>query len=128
VNRQLLAKAVWWATRVPERASRYEVQVAGRFRSDRLLAMAAQDSDLAVAGPGVLQRTGDASSSVVRLAVEVPEWVTAEEVRIPFTFARHDAEPTECRVRVRVTEADPASWLFTAEGMEHCWPRPSSAR
>lgn len=50
VDEQLIAKAVWWATRVPEAASEYQVQTPAGVDADRVLRTAAGYAKLVVAG------------------------------------------------------------------------------
>ena len=126
VDEQLIAKAVWWATRVPEAADAYRVQTPASVDAHRILRSAAGYAKLAVAGRGVLRRpSGDSRSSAVHLTVDVPQWVNEKEVLIPFTYSLGESQATPCAVRIRLPELDPDSWMYRSEGEEHCWPRPS---
>jgi hypothetical protein len=125
-NEELIARAVWWATRVPEPAAEYRVELPSLVAAEPVLRKAAQYADLEVAGPGVLRRSSvKTPDALVHLAVASPEWVTPAEVLVPFSHARGVSEATACAVRIRIPTPEPDSWTYRAEGLEQCWPRPS---
>jgi len=125
VDEQLIAKAVWWATRVPEAAREYQVRTPAGVHANQILRAAANDAKLVMAGRGVLrQPSADDSSPVVYLTFDAPQWVTEAEVVIPFTYALGQSKATACAVRIRLPEPEPNSWIYRGEG-ERCWPRPS---
>jgi len=126
VNEQLIAKGVWWASRVPEAAAEYRVQTPAGVDAGRVLRAAAAYAGLQVATQGVLRRRSGGNSAAVRITVDPPQWVNPEEVLIPFAYGIGESKATTCVVRIRLPGPEPASWLYRSEGEEHCWPRPSA--
>jgi hypothetical protein len=128
-NDQLVASALSWAVRVPPRASEYRVEVPATYPGDAILAVAAADAGLIRRGTTLRRAGGAGVREPVRITVQTPQRAAAsveQEFRVPFTVAVGGAEPTDCVVRIRVRGDDPRSWLYAAEGEEHCWPRPGA--
>ena len=129
-NEQLVASALSWAVRVPPRASEYKVDLPAVYPRDVILAAAAADAGLTRRGTALL-RAGESATfrEPVHLTVQTPQRAldsAAAEFRVPFAVAVGGAEPTQCVVRIRLGGADPRSWIYAAEGAEHCWPRPGA--
>jgi hypothetical protein len=128
-NDQLVASALSWAVRVPPRASEYRVEVPAAYPRDAILAAAADDSRLIRRGTTLRRADEKGVGEPVRITVRTPERAVAsaaQEFRVPFTVAVGGAKPADCVVRIRLTSNDPRSWLYAAEGEEHCWPRPGA--
>jgi len=126
-NDQLVASALSWAVRVPPRASEYRVDLPATYPGDAILAIAAAEAGLIRRGTRLLRAGEAASREPVRITVQTPQRAAASaasEFRVPFAVAVGGAEPTHCVVRIRLNSDDPRSWIYAAEGEEHCWPRP----
>jgi hypothetical protein len=124
---QLVASALSWAVRVPPPASEYRVEVPAAYPKDAILAAAAADAKLIRHGAALRRRGEKGSQEPVRIAVQMPQQAAAsaaqQEFRVPFTVAVGGAKPIDCVVRIRLPSDDPRSWIYAAEGEEHCWPR-----
>jgi hypothetical protein len=129
-SEQLVASALSWAIRVPPRASEYKVDLPAAYPPDVILAAAAADAGLTRRGTTLL-RAGESATfrEPVRITVLTPQRAlesAVAEFRVPFAVAVGGAEPTPCVVRIRLGGDDPRSWIYAAEGAEHCWPRPGA--
>jgi hypothetical protein len=129
-NEQLVASALSWAVRVPPRASEYKVDLPAVYPGDAILAAAAAEAGLTRRGTKLL-RAGESAAfrEPVRITVQTPHRAVesaAAEFRVPFAVAVGGAEPIQCVVRIRLEGDDPRSWIYAAEGAEHCWPRPGA--
>lgn len=129
-NDQLVAAAVSWAVRVRPRAFEYRVEIPAAYPRDAILAAAAADATLIRRGTTLRRRGETEVRERVRIMVRVPERAAAsaahQEFRVPFSVALGGAEPIDCVVRIRLKSDDPRSWIYSAEGNEHCWPRPGA--
>jgi len=128
-NDQLVVSALSWAIRVPPRASEYRVHVPAAYPEDAILAAAAADAGLIRRGTTLRRASEVGFREPVHIMVQMPHRVAeaaAREFLVPFTFTVGGAEPTNCIVRIRLRSDDPRSWIYAAEGAEHCWPRPGA--
>jgi mRNA interferase MazF len=129
-NDQLVASALSWAVRVPPRASEYRIEVPAAYPRDAILAAAAAETKLIRRGAALRRRGEKGFREPVRITVQMPQHATAQaaqqEFRVPFTVAVGGAKPIDCVVRIRLPSDDPRSWIYAAEGEEHCWPRPGA--
>ena len=108
------------------RAFEYRVEVPAAYPRDAILAAAAADARLVRRG-STLRRAGETEfGETVRITVQTPQRTAAspaQEFRVPFTVAVGGAKPTNCVVLIRLRSDDSRSWIYAAEGEEHCWPR-----
>jgi hypothetical protein len=124
-NDEIVARGIWYATRVLEPAAAYEIHTPSEIVAKRVLPLVARYSNLVIAGPGLLRRPGDSSPSVVRITIDALEWVSAKQVVLRFSFATEESPATACAVGIMQDHGRPDSWAFRPMGEEHCWPRPS---
>jgi len=128
-DEQLVASALSWGLRVPPRASEYTVELPANYAADAIVAAAAKNDRLVQHGRSLRRKDGAVSRQTVLLTIQAPQPATGSgvpEVRVPFTFSVGGAPPTACVVRIRLRSSDPCTWLFVAEGDEHCWTRPGA--
>jgi hypothetical protein len=123
-SEELLARAVWWATRVPEPAAEYHVDLPPLVDAARVLGKAARYAQLDLEDSNVLRRSSRNPGRSVRLSLDAPRRVTDAEVVVPFRYGYGESEFTACAVRIRREPSEPDSWDFRGEGLEQCWPRP----
>jgi hypothetical protein len=130
-HEQLVASAVSWAVRVTPPASEYRVEIPAAYPRDAVLAAAAAEARLIRRGAGLRRGGEKGSREPVRISVQMPEQAAAsaapQEFRVPFAVAVAGATPINCVLRIKLANDDHRSWIYAAEGDEHCWPRPGAS-
>jgi hypothetical protein len=123
---QVVASALSWALRVPPRASEYRVELPPSISTDAALNAVAADTRLKRRGSTLRSVHSGGSRDPVRITVHTPQTVAPRDIRVPFTVAVGNEEPTRCVVRINRKSDDPRTWAYASEGQERCWPRPGS--